>query len=296
MSDAQTPSDSTPDDAAAQTTAADTGQQKKPRSAVERAIVWGGIGILLIVAGIQGMAAYGFSMSSGPILAAVEKANESSDELSLNEAEQMMAGIWRKTPIQQNGSDRFIVYSWSGVYQSYTITLTVGADESNPSVMGCELNSETSHHSETIADMSNQDVSGTADESDDSSIDMEMPMGMGGGPGGPGGGPGQQGGGRPSTDWDELDKDGDGKVSKEEAPERMQRFFDRIDTNGDGFIDEEEQEESRRRREERQNNGGGGGRPQRPTNDDDPAPTTTPDDEPEPPKEPEETSPEETKE
>ena len=57
-----------------------------------------------------------------------------------------------------------------------------------------------------------------------------------------------------------LDSDGDGKISKEEAPERMRERFDQIDTNGDGFIDEAEQkaliENMRRRFAE------GGGRPE----------------------------------
>lgn len=37
-----------------------------------------------------------------------------------------------------------------------------------------------------------------------------------------------------------LDHNGDGKISKEEAPPPMQRNFSRHDTNGDGFIDAEE--------------------------------------------------------
>ena len=36
------------------------------------------------------------------------------------------------------------------------------------------------------------------------------------------------------------DKDGDGKISKSEVPERLQRLFNRIDANGDGFIDADE--------------------------------------------------------
>jgi len=43
------------------------------------------------------------------------------------------------------------------------------------------------------------------------------------------------------------DKNKDGKVSKDEAPERMKDFFDRIDSNGDGFIDKKELEEMSRR-------------------------------------------------
>jgi hypothetical protein len=59
----------------------------------------------------------------------------------------------------------------------------------------------------------------------------------------------------------ESDKDGDGKVSKEEVPERMAAFFDRIDGNSDGFIDADEAAEARRRQAERRAAGPGGGAP-----------------------------------
>ncbi len=41
----------------------------------------------------------------------------------------------------------------------------------------------------------------------------------------------------------DLDKDGDGKLSKEEVPERMQQRFDQIDGNSDGFIDKAEMDQ-----------------------------------------------------
>lgn len=46
--------------------------------------------------------------------------------------------------------------------------------------------------------------------------------------------------GRPGADRNpiqQFDKDGDGKLSKEEAPDRLKENFDRIDANSDGFID-----------------------------------------------------------
>ena len=38
----------------------------------------------------------------------------------------------------------------------------------------------------------------------------------------------------------DADKNGDGKISKEEAPDRMKDNFDRIDANGDGQLEESE--------------------------------------------------------
>jgi collagen type III alpha len=64
-------------------------------------------------------------------------------------------------------------------------------------------------------------------------------------PAGPPGGPGGPGGKRP--DLMSFDKNGDGKLSREEAPEWMQSFFDRVDTNSDGFIDRAEMNAMRNR-------------------------------------------------
>ena len=40
----------------------------------------------------------------------------------------------------------------------------------------------------------------------------------------------------------ENDHDGDGKISLDEAPERMQDRFDMMDANGDGFLEKAELE------------------------------------------------------
>ena len=58
------------------------------------------------------------------------------------------------------------------------------------------------------------------------------------------------------------DANGDGKVSKEEAPERLQQRFDNIDANGDGFLEESELQQMMQRFGGRQGQGPGnpGGR------------------------------------
>jgi Ca2+-binding EF-hand superfamily protein len=61
-------------------------------------------------------------------------------------------------------------------------------------------------------------------------------------PGGAGGQRPGQGGARgsPGDQLRNMDRDGDGKISRDEMPEQMRQRFDRIDENGDGLIDETE--------------------------------------------------------
>ena len=64
-----------------------------------------------------------------------------------------------------------------------------------------------------------------------------------------------------------FDKNGDGKVSKDEMPERMQRILERADTNKDDALDKEEIEKLAERfsgRRGPRRPGDGEGRPERP--------------------------------
>lgn len=56
-----------------------------------------------------------------------------------------------------------------------------------------------------------------------------------------------------------FDANGDGKLQKSEAPERMQQFFGRMDKNGDGAVDADEAAAMRGGRTSggRSNRGGG---------------------------------------
>ena len=70
------------------------------------------------------------------------------------------------------------------------------------------------------------------------------------------------------------DKDGDGKVSSDEAPERMQNFFDRFDGDKDGFLTKDEITKASKRFASGESRGGGnrgpkggGQRPKRPASE-----------------------------
>jgi Ca2+-binding EF-hand superfamily protein len=95
-------------------------------------------------------------------------------------------------------------------------------------------------------------------------------------PGGPGG-PEARGPGGPSPERfaeriKSLDKNGDGKISKEEAEGPLKERFDRIDTNGDGFLDQTELQQVRERMRQMRPEG----RPEarRPGGENDPKPAT----------------------
>ncbi len=60
----------------------------------------------------------------------------------------------------------------------------------------------------------------------------------------------------PGLDLKSLDKDGDGKISQDEAPGRMKDGFSRLDTDGDGFIDAKELAALRRKMQEMSRQGG----------------------------------------
>ncbi len=55
--------------------------------------------------------------------------------------------------------------------------------------------------------------------------------------------------------FSDLDKDGDNKLTKDEAPERMQQFFDKIDKNQDGFVDQGEWSAMQQARKQAQGGG-----------------------------------------
>jgi len=70
-----------------------------------------------------------------------------------------------------------------------------------------------------------------------------------------------QGGGQDAAQMiSRMDRDGDGKIALDEAPQGVQQRFEMFDANGDGYLDITEFEMMIERRRQRE---GGGGRPPR---------------------------------
>ena len=109
----------------------------------------------------------------------------------------------------------------------------------------------------------------TLDKNSDGKLDMVemrpnfegMGRGFGGPPGGPGlgGGPGGGGAEEMMNRLIAMDANKNGKLEKDEVPERMQSMFTRADKNEDGAIDKEEMTAMARERSGGQGAGFGGG-------------------------------------
>ncbi|QDT35457.1 EF-hand domain-containing protein [Thalassoglobus polymorphus] len=204
-----------------------TTEAKPKRNPVERVAVWGLIGIMVLFVCTEGIARFGYSMT----LPRLQKRINEDDgvdprPLTVEEADTLVFGFPTKTVEGQK-----VTYRWKGLLKDFG-AIHLPYDEDN---IVLTLVTDAPPEIE-------EKVAATGEDEEESGPDPSIegaPVGDAA-PGGDGDGEtGRQRGGR---DFDpmELDADGDGKLSKEEAPERMQQIFDRIDTNGDGFADAEE--------------------------------------------------------
>ena len=223
-----------------------TSPSQPARNPVERILVWGLILVLLGVVGVEAMARFSYGNSLKSLETALAR-DEQGDTLTIEEVAGHISGFPNR---QDDPEQRVLTYTWNGMLKTYgSIIMRYSADNE---VVGLETADAPPEEEDVEGDESDDPLA--VDESDDESY------------GGEGGG-GRRGGGR-GLDPMQFDADGDGKISREEAPERMQEFFDEIDTNSDGFADEAELE-ARRAAFQRGGRGGGrggegGDRPQRP--------------------------------
>lgn len=97
----------------------------KPRSPVERIIVWGLIGLLVIVLGVEahGKMSYDASLSSSQAqIAATENSN---DDLTIEAAQKSIRGFAGRTESESSGSHgrQSITYRWPSLFKTYIIQL-----------------------------------------------------------------------------------------------------------------------------------------------------------------------------
>lgn len=119
-------------------TAAETpaGPVRKPRSPVERVIVWGAITGLLIVAGLQWRAHDGFSKTRNAIKAAMDAVESSPGveqrSVSVNDVPAMIHGnphyISERRDIPFDPIKKVDTYTWRGVLKPYKVQLYFGVE------------------------------------------------------------------------------------------------------------------------------------------------------------------------
>lgn len=257
------------DSIAPQSEPASPGTVKKPRSPVERVIVWGGIIVLLLLVGVQAHARKGYELTLQALEPLVDDDYEGGQPLSIADVDSHVVGFPSQSENAVSATRTERVYRWRGLRGSYGITLEYNPTADTPIVMS--MVTDGAPPPEEPEEFTDEELAALAEEAGDNA-----PMGDGGfgssshdaeggapGGGGPGGGRGQ---------FNPMDNDanGDGMLSRDEVSERMLEGFDDNDANSDGLLDESEIEAMRERMRELFGGGRGDGeeRPQRPSAED----------------------------
>jgi hypothetical protein len=221
----------------------------KARNPVERVFVWGLIAALLAVSGWEAFARFGYTNSLNSLQAAMA-GDEDGQTLMLDQVPTHLSG----SPVRElNEANRVVTYHWSGLLKDYgSIHIPYSSDNEVLGLLTADAPEEEP------AAFASSDDAGAFDELQDAAPD-EMSDNAG-----PGGGD-EGGGGRRGFDPMQFDSDGDGKLSLEEAPDRMKERFAGIDSNGDGFVDPDEWDARPRARQSEGSDGPD--RPLRPVDD-----------------------------
>lgn len=197
-------------------------EEKVQRNPVERLIVWGGIGLLVIVVFTEGTARFGYSMTLSRLQERIQE-DEGPDAkpLSVEESSTLIVGFPSKT-----SADGMITYRFKGLLKEFGAIHLPYDDENTILGLVTDAPPEVDLAPASGEDTDAEAESGMAGMSADAAGDQSGNVG--------------EGGGRRNFDPMQFDADGDGKISLEEAPERMKESFAELDANGDGFADAEE--------------------------------------------------------
>ncbi len=106
------------------------------RSPVERAIVWGGIGILLVVVGIEAHGRLGYSSTLKALQGLVEQAEGESEYLTLSAARESIAGFPSEDALESGSVNGTIRLSWFSLLKSYELDLEIELGSDDPMFLG----------------------------------------------------------------------------------------------------------------------------------------------------------------
>ncbi len=159
---------------------------KKPRSPVERVIVWGGIAVLLGVLVFEARQKYSYD----PTVSNLRKmlTEDTEKYMKLSEVRQIIVGspLEEKTPHDRKAYHQ-INLKWPSLFKDYRVVLIVESEGADPLVAGFSTPGGTDPEPAARPAPSSDPAAAMA-----SASPMGMPMGPPGGapPGGPGGGGG----------------------------------------------------------------------------------------------------------
>lgn len=200
---------------------------KKPRSPVERTLVWGGIAALLVVTLLELRAQQGYART---LEALGNRLDEDDEDVTLEQAKPLLAfSPALSEPVPAIGSNE-IKCSWFSLFKKgqYEITLIV-SKEKKPVLLSFKTAALPEEPEEDVAPPANNSGSSPSPAMGMGGGAPGMGGGMGGGFGGMGGAP------RPNPLRDAIDSNADGELSAEEisaAPESLGK----LDKDADGQI------------------------------------------------------------
>lgn len=200
---------------------------KKPRSPVERTLVWGGIAALLVVTLLELRAQQGYART---LEALGNRMDEDDEDVTLEQAKPLLAfSPALSEPVPAIGSNE-IKCSWFSLFKKgqYEITLIV-SKEKKPVLLSFKTAALPEEPEEDVAPPVNNSGSSPSPAMGMGGGAPGMGGGMGGGFGGMGGAP------RPNPLRDAIDSNADGELSAEEisaAPESLGK----LDKDADGQI------------------------------------------------------------
>jgi len=213
-----TPANDTP------STLGSTPPAKRPRSPKERLLVWGGIGLLLVLVAVQAHARFGYEKSREKLQTALNHDTGNSSLFSIQDADKHIVG-WARREEAEPGK---VTYTWSGLGKQYGLILKY--DPKDP------MNAVTDLQTVDAPPPPPPPPSRDLTYSEWYWLEQWFPP--------------------PPKDYHfrevtypyegfnplRFDDNRDGKLTRAEAPPQMHYCFDKIDTNGDGAVDRAELE------------------------------------------------------